>query len=73
MHDTIRISSSLLYVFYLTKSMTCSQGFFNDCVCYVLTYVVVTSHAVLVHGLYLILLCTRYLCCVCTYTFYTLT
>jgi hypothetical protein len=26
MHDTLCISSSLLYAFYLTNSMTCSQG-----------------------------------------------
>jgi hypothetical protein len=32
------------------------SGYFNDCVCYVFTYVVVTSHVVLVHGLYLTLL-----------------
>jgi hypothetical protein len=35
--------------------MTCSQDGFNDYVCYVFTYDVVTSLSVLVHGLYLIL------------------
>jgi hypothetical protein len=50
MHDTLYISSLLLYDVYLTNSMTCSQGVFNDCVCYVFTYDVVTSLAIIVHG-----------------------
>jgi hypothetical protein len=36
--------------------MTCSQGILMTMCVYVFTYVVVTSHAVLVHGLYLTLL-----------------
>jgi hypothetical protein len=55
MHDSLCISSSLLYDVYLTNSMTCSQGVLMT-VCYVFNYVVIISHAVLVHGLYLILL-----------------
>jgi hypothetical protein len=55
MHNTLCISSSLLYDVYLTNSMTCSDDGFNDCVCYIFTYDVVTNLSVLVHGLYLIL------------------
>jgi hypothetical protein len=47
--------------------------FVNDCVYYVFTYDVVTNISVLVHGLYLILVWTRNLCCVCAYTSYTIT
>jgi hypothetical protein len=50
MHDTLCISSSLLYDVYLANSMACSHGVLMI-VCYVFSYNVVTSLADLIHGL----------------------
>jgi hypothetical protein len=43
MHDTLCVDSSLLYAFYLTNSMTFSQGIFMTVCVYVFTYLIYLS------------------------------
>jgi hypothetical protein len=43
MHDTLCVDSSLLYAFYLTNSMTFSQGIFMTVCVYVFAYLIYIS------------------------------